>query len=309
MKIYRQVYTVPSVNGPEPYEENTPAPHHKDDDIMVIGKLRDDGFLRQSYESDLYPIEQLEELQNEIGYGIEPEDSLVQEPRYKKLFFNLPYRFIPKRAPSGFMGMRGKKFLETAYKRGPSGFLGMRGKKSYSDPLIDLLLQKYESNELNNGHWDRQDDSSLSDYSENGLYNDMDKRALANGFLGVRGKKWDEMMEEFAKRSPGASGFYGMRGKKENRYYGSSRYNNLGGEKRSPKMGFHGMRGKRSVHEDNNVYGFFSVMKKVPYEFRGKFVGVRGKKSEDNYIAQTRQEQNFEKRTLNGFMGVRGKKS
>jgi hypothetical protein len=65
------------------------------------------------------------------------------------------------------------------------------------------------------------------------------------GFVGMRGKKeYDELMEE--KRAP--SGFFGMRGKKMPR-----------------QSGFFGMRGK-----------------KYPYEFRGKFVGVRGKKASDN---------------------------
>ncbi|RZB89870.1 hypothetical protein BDFB_012230 [Asbolus verrucosus] len=68
----------------------------------------------------------------------------------------------------------------------------------------------------------------------------FDKRAPM-GFVGMRGKKeYDEMMED--KRAP--SGFFGMRGKKMPR-----------------QSGFFGMRGK-----------------KYPYEFRGKFVGVRGKK-------------------------------
>lgn len=289
----------------------------KDADIMVIGKLRDDdrmyGLGKKFYEADLYPSAQMEPIDNEIGFGM--DESYVQEPRNKKLFFNLPYRFIPKRAPSGFMGMRGKKFLESAYKRGPSGFVGMRGKKSYSDPLIDLLLQKYESNELNNANWDRQDSPSLSDFNDDdeaAYYADMDKRAPHKGIQAMRGKKWDTMIDEFEKRSP--MGFHGMRGKKENGYYGSSRYNDLAGEKRSPKMGFHGMRGKRSVGfnraaENNNNYGFFSVMKKVPYEFRGKFVGVRGKKSESNYVGVA-QDTIYEKRTPNGgFVGMRGKKS
>lgn len=49
---------------------------------------------------------------------------------------------IEKRAPSGFMGMRGKKPYEEYipldysmiyYKRAPSGFFGMRGKKDMMD--------------------------------------------------------------------------------------------------------------------------------------------------------------------------------
>lgn len=55
-----------------------------------------------------------------------------------------------KRAPSGFLGMRGKKNLlalhpalfedsglRDSIKRAPSGFLGMRGKKLMSDNELD----------------------------------------------------------------------------------------------------------------------------------------------------------------------------
>lgn len=73
---------------------------------------------------------------------------------------------------------------------------------------------------------------------------DSDKRTPM-GFFGMRGKKdYDDEILDEEKRSP--SGFFGMRGKKMR------------------SSGFFGMRGK-----------------KYPYEFRGKFVGVRGKKSTD----------------------------
>lgn len=189
------------------------------------------------------------------------------------------------------MGMRGKKLMESSYKRGPSGFMGMRGKKSSWDALYDLL----DNHEIRHG-------------MEN---DEVEKRAPANGFFGMRGKKWIDLgVDEVEKRSP-SMGFFGMRGKKENGNYVSSRFNNLEGAKRSPQMGFHGMRGKRSVgNERSSNYGLFSVMKKAPYDFRGKFIGVRGKKSDQNVFNQYLDEApTVEKRTPNGFVGMRGKKS
>lgn len=48
---------------------------------------------------------------------------------------NFSYNFLPKRAPQGFMGMRGKKYFQNEWnaiqddlnydKRSPQGFLGM----------------------------------------------------------------------------------------------------------------------------------------------------------------------------------------
>lgn len=201
-------------------------------------------------------------------------DYEMQEPKNKKLFFNLPYRFIPKRAPSGFMGMRGKKFLRESYKRGPSGFLGMRGKKSTNDPLFDLLLQRYHSKYLNN----YEDPANFMEDPTG----DFEKRAPANGFFGMRGKK-----DGNDKRSPRE--FFGMRGKKENAYTGYD----YEGSKRSPKMGFHGMRGKRSVDYDM---------------FAQRFVGVRGKKAFSEPLEDQKQ-MTYWKRAPMGFLGLRGKKS
>ncbi|CAH0564346.1 unnamed protein product [Brassicogethes aeneus] len=194
-----------------------------------------------------------------------------------------------KRAPSGFLGVRGKKSVpDDAYadlrhpelaelqaedetsqqqrvvyvKRAPSGFMGMRGKKPFEYDVEQRGLS---------------------------LPEDIFKRA-PSGFMGMRGKK-DWEFGEYAKRAP--SGFFGMRGKKQYLDY----YN----DKRAP-MGFVGMRGKKSVEDVGDVafgeekrapqgffgmrgkklqgaQGFFGMRgKKYPYEFRGKFVGVRGKK-------------------------------
>lgn len=192
-------------------KNNLPESEDDDDDDITIGRYTHE----QSF--DL----QVRDLRNVSFWSYLQKLHFVhpQEPRNKKLFFNLPYRFIPKRAPNGFMGMRGKKFLETSNKRGPSGFFGMRGKKS-SSPYGDLFRHP-EPN-----------------YFEDDFENEVEKRAPATGFLGVRGKK-------------------------EN-YYGAQ-FNDIEGVKRSPKMGFHGMRGKRSVDLNN---GMFSVIKNIPYEQR-----------------------------------------
>nr|XP_027235578.1 tachykinins-like [Penaeus vannamei] len=93
-----------------------------------------------------------------------------------------------KRAPSGFLGMRGKKapsgFLGMRGKKAPSGFLGMRGKKMYRMRRCGRL-------------------------SPPSCEQQQQKRALV-GFLGMRGKKadYDEDFEDtwaspaFEKRAP-----------------------------------------------------------------------------------------------------------
>jgi hypothetical protein len=94
---------------------------------------------------------------------------------------------IEKRAPVGFMGMRGKKSVSNndyyiSDKRLPQGFLGMRGKKSI----------------------------------DNDEYNELEKRAPM-GFQGMRGKKTQTYVKssnDDIKRAP-IAGFFGMRGKKQ----------------------------------------------------------------------------------------------
>lgn len=191
-------------------------------------------------------------------------------------------------------GTRGKKFLVGSFKRGPSGFMGMRGKKSYNSPLIDLLRESMELNDVG-GDFSPDTAAGLSDYEDEGRFADEFEKRGPSGFFGMRGKKWNDLIDSY-----------------------SVRYSD---QKRAPKMGFHGMRGKRSADPyygasksgagGGSNYGYFSVMKKVPYEFRGKFVGVRGKKSRTNYLDDEMQSE-FEKRNPNGpsgFFGMRGKKS
>ncbi|XP_076173461.1 tachykinin [Ptiloglossa arizonensis] len=151
-----------------------------------------------------------------------------------------------KRAPMGFQGMRGKKTIlnaiEELEKRAIMGFHGMRGKKDMFDNYVDYSINP-------------------SDYDKRGT-----------DFQDTEGN-------ESFKRA--RMGFHGMRGKRDvTRIYGPSsniarttmsyqdrndRRNELAGyeiEKRSPFRYF-GVRGKKNPR----------------WEFRGKFVGVRGKKS------------------------------
>ncbi|GAB0099221.1 hypothetical protein DMENIID0001_150690 [Sergentomyia squamirostris] len=288
--------------------------------------------------------------------------------RDKKLFLNLPFRYIPKRAPSGFMGMRGKKFYLDSYKRAPSGFLGMRGKKGSEQiwpPIDDTQIEQDENTDLPeeeqlNEIYTKLDQerellARLSEMYGLHLWDD-EKRAPTNGFFGMRGKKnGDDQYTN--KRAP--MGFQGMRGKK---WDGEEEIaDDEGVDKRAPQMGFHGMRGKKDVSnvllEDStekrapsagffgmrgkkqpgyrritadrrNLFGYMKS-KKGPYEFRGKFVGVRGKKipagNELNELLMELDENQADgwletpqliqvadeapmKRVPSGFMGMRGKK-
>ncbi|XP_053997598.1 tachykinins [Hylaeus anthracinus] len=151
-----------------------------------------------------------------------------------------------KRAPMGFQGMRGKKTIfdaiEELEKRAALGFHGMRGKKDMFDNYVDYSIDP-------------------SDYAKRGT-----------DFQGTDGG-------ESFKRA--RMGFHAMRGKRDaSQIYGPSSSiarstinyqgtNNRGNElatyeieKRSPFRYF-GVRGKKNPR----------------WEFRGKFVGVRGKKS------------------------------
>lgn len=277
---------------------------------------------------------------------------LSPQQKGKKLFLNginRPLKNLnPKRAPSGFMGMRGKKLFvnDMNNKRGPQGFLGVRGKKDI--PEID-----YNDIENNVQFFENiaNDKSLLNELNQ--IYDlesdEYNKRAPSSGFFGMRGKKLfddteydnNENSESMEKRAP--SGFLGMRGKKFTDYL----YETPDNDKRAP-MGFLGMRGKKDVSSEMDMVkrsslaglfgirgkkqplnsGFFGMRgKKQPLEFRGKFVGVRGKKVPNGSLRQLELElddianndvrtanlgefgdDNTVKRAPSGFMGMRGKK-
>jgi hypothetical protein len=122
------------------------------------------------------------------------------------------------------VGMRGKK--------APSGFVGMRGKKfnydyepSFSDDYQAQLfheLQKEREMLVN----------LMDEYNNNNYANDMEKRR-PEGFVGLRGKKSVSNSDYFIDEKRIPMGFAGVRGK------------------RVPIASFFGMRGKKEPVSQN----------------------------------------------------------
>ncbi|CAD7092963.1 unnamed protein product [Hermetia illucens] len=239
---------------------------------------------------------------------------------------------ISKRAPSGFMGMRGKKDDEYSdyvgqdpnfeergpfkfgkifgifrkkpgkfpgmvrvkpNKRFPLGFTGVRGRKDLLEFVSDKSEMLLDALQRLQEQRGEQNEVAQMDYP-------FDEEFL---------EKLERLMElenlaKLEKRMP--SGFVGMRGKKDFDY--SADY--VDEEKRAP-MGFLGMRGKKDVsaqlqaQKRSSLAQLFGIRGKKqplqPMEFRGKFVGVRdsrGSADEDSKV----------KRAPSGFVGMRGKK-
>ncbi|KAG7156772.1 preprotachykinin-like [Homarus americanus] len=194
-------------------------------------------------------------------------------------------------------------------RRAPSGFLGMRGKKDASTALDDnTAASEY---------------SSLPDpYPLYGLRDNnlpmlfavpWKTKKAPSGFLGMRGKKSDEEvfsdatadndLEILLKRAP--SGFLGMRGKKAPSGF-------LGMRGKKAPSGFLGMRGKKYYDDDSDMDAYIQALtavvdgqqqqKRAP----SGFLGMRGKKA---YYSENPDEEismtGVDKRTPSGFLGVR----
>ncbi|XP_055538740.1 tachykinins isoform X2 [Wyeomyia smithii] len=155
--------------------------------------------------------------------GAEPleTDNDYRDLRGKKFFSMFPLRSSPKRAPSGFVGLRGKK-LYSEVKRAPSGFMGVRGKKynyinsnQLSSAPADLefydLLKKeekilkaiYDINSVDN-----------EQHSYDASILNAEKR-VPHGFLGLRGKKLFDQPYQLWEEKRAPSGFVGLRGKRQ----------------------------------------------------------------------------------------------
>ncbi len=132
--------------------------------------------------------------------------------------FSNDIQYLPKRAPSGFFGMRGKKFFFDWYgtKRAPMGFMGMRGKKNENDDISyenSIDHPEYDSDFYEKLQIERK---LLTDFlksqNEKDLESYWNKRAPSQGFMGMRGKKyfgdeWDSIQDQLEKRAP--MGFQG----------------------------------------------------------------------------------------------------
>lgn len=151
----------------------------------------------------------------------------VPEKKWNPLY---PIKFNQKRAPSGFLGLRGKKYYYNGEKRVPSGFTGMRGKKSYHDMSNDA-----------NDNYDQLESPNYANYNDllqsekrlvdelNQLYqmipeirkkllisrvNDID-HAKNRGFLEKCRNEISETGRKHAEDKRAPSGFLGLRGKRE----------------------------------------------------------------------------------------------
>uniref|UniRef100_A0A1A9ZNU5 Tachykinin n=1 Tax=Glossina pallidipes TaxID=7398 RepID=A0A1A9ZNU5_GLOPL len=197
-----------------------------------------------------------------------------------------------KRAPSGFIGMRGKKFIskhdegntnayeylqmrnDQRYKKAPTAFYGVRGKKIADDlKRWQDLMQKIETEQVQ--------EILLKEFIEHLMRigetnNELIIKRAPNGFTGVRGKRPDYQKSQKSKPEKYAikpltgidnNSFSVIRGKRSFLMHNFS--------KRSPWP---------SVRQRK----FFDFWKKSSYgdsrrqrfvDFGNKFVAVRGKKS------------------------------
>ncbi|XP_017041172.1 tachykinins isoform X2 [Drosophila ficusphila] len=186
-------------------------------------------------------------------------------------------------------------------KKAPTSFVGMRGKKFIPiNARLSDVLQHLEEERIR--------ESLLQDFFERltaGEGSPVGKRA-PTGFTGMRGKRpallggdedqeteGDDAMELSQKRAP-VNSFVGMRGKKDVSHQHFKRA--------ALSQSYNDLRGKQQRFAD----------------FNSKFVAVRGKKSdlEGNGIGNGDQQSLVhpwlylweEKRAPNGFLGMRGKR-
>ncbi|XP_021709278.1 tachykinins isoform X2 [Aedes aegypti] len=207
--------------------------------------------------------------------------------RGKKNIPFYPLRLYPKRAPSGFLGLRGKKYYYNGAKRVPSGFTGMRGKKAFydmnssfddntnqleltKDIHFDELLQRERAflEELYRIH---QIEQEISNNPSISTFQTSEKRA-PSGFLGMRGKKATEDSSSNSETKRAPSGFLGLRGKRAN----IDDY--IEGNKRTTFTSYFGMQGnKEPLSILSKASGYFRGRGKK-YKYLGSFIGVRGKR-------------------------------
>lgn len=235
-----------------------------------------------------------------------------------QLIYAVSAQEMEKRVPQGFVGMRGKKFEEPTeqfYKRKPQFFVGVKGKKS----IFELL-------------------------------EDPEEKRVPMGFVGMRGKKetylpslFDPEGSEYVpKRGGSLIGQIDYASSDELKNYNSQEFpilneilfkylekmgksntlesapelaqetdNELSNERVSNELD----KRAANIHQFFGVRGKKSVQIKRPYDlsFRGKFIGVRGKKD----LKNSAQEIRFllgpngpwpKRKAQMGFVGMRGKK-
>lgn len=218
-----------------------------------------------------------------------------------------------KRMPQGFIGMRGKKYLEDGtefYKRKPQFFVGVKGKKTFNEDVDNTdayfkrapmgfmgVRGKKESLFSENDYYPqsheyvpKRDGSLIGqiDYTSNEVPNDPELPLL------------NELLAEYLQNYEPVSTIEPE--SNESSDENLERISNEVEKRASNMHQFYGVRGKKSVQN------------KRPYDFnfRGKFIGVRGKK---DLINSKPHEIKFllngpfpKRKGQMGFFGMRGKK-
>ncbi|XP_063359108.1 tachykinins [Cydia amplana] len=220
-----------------------------------------------------------------------------------------------KRAPMGFVGMRGKKFadlddpdifkrkpqyhfigvkgkkdlydFDQEVKRAPMGFLGMRGKKERDS----ILFPPHSSSELydDTGYFRGKIDYSpisipeqhnqLQDYQLNELLERL--RASDENEVSMPESAEDDMSNAINKRAAKMNQFYGVRGKKSGQPFEA----NFRGR-------FIAVRGKRDMKSSEAQEIKFLLGQNGPWPKRKAqmgFFGVRGKKWTDEFSSEDEQ--------------------
>lgn len=233
---------------------------------------------------------------------------------------------VVKRVPHGFVGMRGKKLIDSAemekfYKRKPQFFVGVKGKKNYLDALDDGPVNVFKRAPM--GFVGMRGKKDL--FSPEMLFYPENYEYIRNGgsLVGqiVYSTKEDikntdetdfpllnEMLSEYLQKLQ------------------NSDFNTVESETASNLVNNEDQTNERITNEVDkraaNIHQFFGVrgkksfQNKRPYDltFRGKFIGVRGKKDVNNNNAQ---EIKFlldhsgpwpKRKSQMGFFGMRGKK-
>ncbi|XP_072933062.1 tachykinins [Epargyreus clarus] len=226
-----------------------------------------------------------------------------------QLIYSVSAQEMVKRGPQGFLGMRGKKYIdsqenelykrkpqffvgvkgkksfdpddqETGYKRAPMGFMGMRGKKDYPEDLF--YPDSFEYVPKRGGSLIGQIEYSADDFNQNQSEFPLLNELLAEYLQKVQRNNEDRETDENT----------------------SERISNEIDKRAANMRQFYGVRGKKSIQN------------KRPYDlsFRGKFIGVRGKKDLKNSGAQEIKfllDHNApwaKRKGQMGFFGMRGKK-
>jgi len=220
------------------------------------------------------------------------------------------------------MGMRGKKFTLTgdpgldyySFKRAPSGFMGMRGKKDSQETFNgENGDDVFTTNHLS------MDSSNNKNSNDAGIINDdgdfyeglQNERQLLAELSQLYSNSVNDP-EDYQKRAPAAGGaFFGMRGKKEfNDIDDDVDFNDF--DKRAPS-GFMGMRGKKWSEAGNMIDDGLMSSSSFEQEKRAPsgFMGMRGKKDVNNVLSSdlmAMDSNEIKRAPVAGFFGMRGKK-